>query len=62
MDAYQIQLKIKDAWRDLVMQQNQSATLSKTWPAIPICIEVADKTVTVNNVVIKDDKIYLEIK
>lgn len=62
MDAYQIQLKIKDAWRDLAMQQNQSANVNKTWPVIPIHIQINDRLVTVSDVVIKNDKICLEVK
>jgi len=62
MDAYDVQERLKQAWSTIAMQQSQTGNLTKSWPSIPVVVKTEGLEKIVVDVVVKDNRIYLELK
>lgn len=61
MDAYDIQLKILEAWRLLAVDVSGSS-VNRQWINVPVYVEVDGELKMVDNVTTQDNKIILKIK
>jgi hypothetical protein len=61
MDAYDIQLKILEAWRLLAVGVSGSS-VNRQWINVPVYVEVDGELKMVDNVTTQDNKIILKIK
>ena len=61
MDAYDIQQKILEVWRPLVVGASGSS-VNREWVNVPVYVEVDGELKMVDNVTTQDNKIILKIK
>lgn len=61
MDAYDIQLKILEAWRLLAVDVS-GYSVNRQWINVPVYVEVDGELKMVDNVTTQDNKIILKIK
>jgi hypothetical protein len=61
MDAYDIQLKILDAWRPLAVGVS-GGSVNRQWENVPVYVEVNGELKIVDEVTTQDNKIILKIK
>ena len=61
MDAYDIQLKILEAWRLLAVGVSGSS-VNRQWINVPVYVEVDGELKMVDTVTTQDTKIILKIK
>ena len=61
MDAYDIHLKILEAWRLLAVDVS-GYSVNRQWINVPVYVEVDGELKMVDNVTTQDNKIILKIK
>jgi hypothetical protein len=61
MDAYSLHEKLLTEWRQLAMRST-AGDIKKVYNNVPVCIEINNSTYTITNAVVKNGKIFLEIK
>ena len=61
MEAYDIQLKILEAWRLLAVDVS-GYSVNRQWINVPVYVEVDGELKMVDNVTTQDNKIILKIK